>query len=168
MATPMEEFLRLNAQWGAPLPGAARPPALPQSPYLPPQAAPGQFPMPMMSEAPLQTPMTDAPVEEAAPTGYTPAAFAPPGQITAPRNADIFGDFTSRLGLRAPTATPTGPLGAPPALTADPRRLQAQPGQMSGPMAQPAPTVNPMLAKRYPSSNRTRQLVDAARARRGY
>ncbi len=170
MATPMEEFLRMNAQWGLPMPGATRPPTAPQSPYMPPQAQ-GQFPLPLMGEAPMaQMPMTEEePAEEMAPGGFAPAAFAPPRQMMPPRNADVFGDFTSRLGLRAPTASPQGPLPAQASPPGAPRYVQAQPSQMpQQQMAHPTPRVSPMLAKRFPGSTRTASLVDAARARRGY
>lgn len=186
MERPLENFLRMNAAWGLPMPEA--PLSLPPSPFQPSPPygigynalfPPGFGPLappapPAIAEPPAPAP-APAPVPAAAaapaPIGYTPAAFEPPRMIARDR-ADVYGDYLATLGLRMPPAAEPSPL--PPAPPPPPVRQPIQttptmpPPQAYARAEPPQPRVHPLLARRYPDATRMRALVDRARQRRGY
>lgn len=192
MERPLEEFLRLNSTWGLPSPafrvGFPKPAFTDPAPAMP--TAP-PMPMPSLYGGAPAAPVEDAaPVESAPPMqgGFTPAPFTLPGkQFERPKNAEVFGPFLERLGIRAPQAA-LNPAQAlmqqQPQEEPAPRYLQAQPQQQGAPEQRPgvgpgegqASTrrpkqqwqESPALARRYPGATRMRQLVDKAREKRGY
>jgi hypothetical protein len=160
MERSMEDFWRLMAQWGIPLPNVRN---SGMRPAAAPQPRPSAYAMPALEENP---PFMAPEAQEEVRSRFRPAEFTPPAQI-AEDNQGVFGDFMSRLGLRGTPGPSLGRGGLPGGGASSPSFRQQGPAPMAAPPALQS-KINPHLASRYPGSTRMSQLVDGARNRRGY